>query len=103
MLHQSLKDLLRAISYTNSKPICIESQAALGAIPNILSQVNPHASLIGLLSLALCTFTPRKVSRIVPGSLLALVIGTLVATMGNLSKSLSWENIEHECHLVPLL
>lgn len=42
--------------------------------------------MLGALSLALCLLTPRRITKYVPGSLLALVGGTLIASTANLSE-----------------
>ncbi|TVQ92114.1 MAG: SulP family inorganic anion transporter [Chromatiaceae bacterium] len=52
---------------------------ALGALPELVPAYRPHELLLGGLSLGLLLLTPRRVRRLVPPQLLALVIGTLVA------------------------
>ncbi len=53
-------------------------QAALG----IFQQPNYDAVIIGLVSLAICLFTPGRVSRVVPSPLMALIVGTLMVMSG---------------------
>ncbi len=54
---------------------------ALSVLPNDLLRPNLNALLIGLLALALVQFLPRRVTRIVPGTLLALVVCTLLGLL----------------------
>ncbi len=53
---------------------------AIKLIPAALSNINLAAFLLGLLTLAIVYLTPKKVGRFVPPMLLALLIGTLIAT-----------------------
>ena len=50
----------------------------LSALPNLLLQPETNAVLLGLITLAIVYFTPQKITRILPSSLFALVIGTIV-------------------------
>ena len=49
-------------------------------MPSILTGLKPQAFGLGVLSLALCLFTPKSVTKRVPGSLLALFVGTVLAS-----------------------
>ncbi len=48
------------------------------ALPATLSKMEPHALAVGLLSLAIVTLTPARVTRIIPSPLIALIVGTLL-------------------------
>lgn len=58
---------------------------AFKAMPSIITGLNPQALGLGLLSLSLCLFTPKQITKRVPGSLLALFIGTTLASTLGLS------------------
>ncbi|KAK9842418.1 hypothetical protein WJX84_001428, partial [Apatococcus fuscideae] len=62
-------------------PNCL---AAFKALPQALQAINSQALAVGLLALACCYLTPKKISRIVPGSLLGLITGTLTAVYARL-------------------
>lgn len=51
------------------------------AWPDAALALNLHAVIIGAISLAICVFWPRRLGRFLPAPLLALIIGTLVATL----------------------
>jgi len=51
---------------------------ALTVLPEYLLHPNPHALLAGLLSLGLCLFTPKRITQVVPATLVALVAGSLL-------------------------
>ena len=51
----------------------------LTALPGDIRTLNWHATGLGLLSLAVCTWLPKSLSRIVPAPLIALVACTLAA------------------------
>ncbi|HUO82203.1 MAG TPA: SulP family inorganic anion transporter [Gammaproteobacteria bacterium] len=51
--------------------------SALRVLPAYLREPNADAIAAGLLTLAICVLTPRRVARIVPSHLLALVAGTV--------------------------
>jgi SulP family sulfate permease len=53
---------------------------AIKLLPAAVSNINFAAFLLGLLTLAIVYFTPKKFGKIVPPMLLALLIGTLAAT-----------------------
>ena len=65
--------------------VCV-SQKAVQALPSLISNMNIHAFFIGAVSLALCTFTPKKITRIIPGSLLALAAGTVLTMAAGFSR-----------------
>lgn len=52
---------------------------ALTVLPEQLLHPNLHALVIGLLSFAICTRLPKRIGRIVPPPLIALVAGSLLA------------------------
>jgi SulP family sulfate permease len=52
---------------------------SLTALPELASQLKPGELMLGALSLAILFLTPKRLRRLVPPQLLALVIGTLVA------------------------
>ena len=51
----------------------------LEALPGLLGQIQPLELMLGLLTVAILFLTPRKVRRVVPAQLIALVAGTLVS------------------------
>jgi len=53
--------------------------AVLEALPGILAQPQAHASVLGLLSLAVVFLLPRHWNRILPAPLVALLLGTFLA------------------------
>ena len=48
-------------------------------IPYFLSNLNPVATVLGIITLIILFLTPRRVSAIIPSPLLALLIGTLIS------------------------
>jgi len=52
---------------------------ALTVLPAYLAELNPQALAVGLLALAVTVFTPRRIGRVVPSPLIAIVAGALVA------------------------
>ncbi|MDY7020632.1 MAG: SulP family inorganic anion transporter, partial [Cyanobacteriota bacterium] len=48
-------------------------------IPELLANVNPLETVLGVLAIAIIFFTPAKLKKVVPPQLAALVIGTLVS------------------------
>ncbi len=53
--------------------------SALTVLPGYLSSPNIHAVTIAITALAVVTLTPRRIGRVVPTPLLALVAGSLLA------------------------
>ncbi len=51
---------------------------AIGALPDAVGQMNPSALGIGVMTLAIGAFWPRRFDRMVPGVLVALVAGTFL-------------------------
>ncbi|MCG9886271.1 MAG: SulP family inorganic anion transporter [Cyanobacteria bacterium] len=51
----------------------------LQALPGLLTQIQPLELILGLLTVAILFLTPRKVRKVVPAQLIALVVGTLVS------------------------
>ena len=48
-------------------------------LPNLLANINPPAALLGALTLAIIFLMPRKLKRIAPPQLVALIVGTIVS------------------------
>ena len=51
------------------------------AWPEAVVTLNLHAVIVGAVSLAICVFWPRRLSRFMPGPLLALIVGTVMAML----------------------
>ncbi|GAB4213378.1 MAG: SulP family inorganic anion transporter [Synechococcales cyanobacterium] len=51
----------------------------LTAIPQLITQANPTEVLLGGMTLAIIFFIPKKIKRLVPPQLIALIIGTVVS------------------------
>ena len=51
------------------------------AWPEAVVTLNLHAVIVGAVSLAICVFWPRRLARFLPGPLLALVVGTVMAML----------------------
>lgn len=60
---------------------CLRVQAGLRQLPNAIQGANPNAVCLGLASLCVAFLTPKRITRIVPSSLLALVIGTCASLL----------------------
>jgi len=58
---------------------------AIQSIPGLSTQINLPAFFIGVLSFVMCTFTPVRVAKWVPGSLLALITGTAISIIKGLN------------------
>lgn len=56
-------------------------------LPQAVASANLAAVALGVLSLSFCLFTPDRVKKYLPGSLLALVTGTLAALVLKLGQS----------------
>jgi len=54
---------------------------ALTVLPQDLVTPNPNAVAVGLVALAICFWTPKRLARIVPSPLLALLVGTALAAV----------------------
>lgn len=52
---------------------------ALTVLPADIATINVRATAVGLLSLAICFGTPKRIGRVVPAPLLALIVGTAAA------------------------
>lgn len=48
-------------------------------LPNLISNINPIALILGVMTVAIIYLTPSKVKRIVPPQLIALVLVTVVS------------------------
>ena len=53
----------------------------LAAIPKLISSIKPQETLMGIFTLAIIFYTPKKWSRYIPPQLIALVLGTLVGLL----------------------
>ena len=54
---------------------------AVQTLPSLITTVDPIATIIGLLTLAILFFTPIRINRIIPAPLIALVTCTLVSVI----------------------
>ena len=52
---------------------------ALTVLPEYISNPNPQAIIIGILAIVLVMRTPRRIARVIPSPLLALVVCTIMA------------------------
>ncbi len=52
---------------------------SLNALPAFFADIHPGEAALGLLSLAILVLMPKRLARIVPPQLLALIVGTLLA------------------------
>ncbi|MBT9313331.1 bicarbonate transporter BicA [Leptothoe kymatousa] len=52
---------------------------ALGALPTLLSNIQPAETFLALLTVAIIWFMPAKIKRFVPPQLVALIAGTLLS------------------------
>ncbi len=52
---------------------------ALTVLPEELRTPNGHAVIVGITTFAICMFTPKRIGRLVPAPLLALLAGSLLA------------------------
>ena len=62
-------------------PVASNVVNALGALPAQINNVNQHALIAGVLSLAIVFLWRGRVNRIIPSPLLALVVTTVVMTL----------------------
>jgi len=53
----------------------------LAALPQLLLQPQPHALLLGAVTLAIVYLTPARIGRLLPAPLLALIAGSLLAKL----------------------
>lgn len=51
------------------------------AWPEAVITFNLHAVIVGIVSLAICVFWPRRLGRFLPGPLLVLVVGTVIGML----------------------
>ena len=49
------------------------------AIPNLFSNINPPEAILGGLTLAIIFLMPKKLKKIVPPQLIALIVGTIIS------------------------
>ncbi|EAW35680.1 SulP family inorganic anion transporter [Lyngbya sp. PCC 8106] len=50
-------------------------------IPNLISNINPIETVLGVLTIGIIFFMPQKLKKIVPPQLIALIAGTLISLM----------------------
>ena len=50
-------------------------------LPTLIAQINPLETFLALLTVAILLFYPRKLKKFLPPQLLALIVGTLIATL----------------------
>jgi len=71
--------LLQASRLFGGEPERGGTIGGIEAIPGAILNMNPAATGIGFLSLAIVFFWPKQIGKFVPGALAALIIGTLAA------------------------
>lgn len=54
---------------------------SLLALPELFSQIETSAMILGVVSLSVICFVPQRISRYIPGPLLALVVGTILSVL----------------------
>ena len=54
---------------------------SLLALPELFSQIESSALILGIVALAIIWFIPQRISRYIPGPLLALVAGTILSVL----------------------
>ncbi|MBD2253517.1 SulP family inorganic anion transporter [Nostoc parmelioides] len=48
-------------------------------IPELISKVNPPEAILGAITLAIIFFMPKKIKKLVPPQLIALIVGTVIS------------------------
>jgi len=51
----------------------------VGAIPQLLANINPPEAILGAVTLAIIFLMPKKLKRLVPPQLIALIVGTVIS------------------------
>ena len=51
----------------------------VGAIPQLLANINPPEAILGAVTLAIIFLMPKKLKRLVPPQLVALIVGTVIS------------------------
>jgi SulP family sulfate permease len=51
----------------------------VGAIPTLLANINPPEAILGAVTLAIIFLMPKKLKRLVPPQLIALIVGTVIS------------------------
>ena len=76
--------------------------SALSVVPTELRSLNLHAAVVGGITFLITIITPRHVSRLVPSTLLALIVGSLLALwfvdtplLGDIPRGLPVLNFPH--------
>jgi sulfate permease, SulP family len=54
---------------------------SLLALPELMGQIETNALILGVISLAIIWFIPQRLSRYIPGPLLALLVGTILSVL----------------------
>jgi len=54
---------------------------SLLVLPELFSQIETSAMILGVVSLSVICFVPQRISRYIPGPLLALVVGTILSVL----------------------
>jgi len=54
---------------------------SLLALPELFSHIEMNALILGVVSLSVICFVPQRISRFIPGPLLALVVGTILSVL----------------------
>jgi sulfate permease, SulP family len=49
------------------------------AIPDLLSKINPSEAILGIITIAIIFLMPKKIKRVVPPQLVALILGTIIS------------------------
>ena len=52
---------------------------AVQNVPNLIANIQPIEAILGLLTVAILVFSPKKINKIVPPQLTALIVGTLIS------------------------
>ena len=71
--------LMQVLPFLGAEPAPGGRPGFVQALPGAVISANLHAVIVGAVSLAICVFWPRRLGRFMPGPLLALVVGTLMA------------------------
>jgi SulP family sulfate permease len=53
--------------------------ATVQSIPDLLSKINPPEAILGIITIAIIFLMPKKIKRIVPPQLIALIVGTIIS------------------------
>ena len=73
--------IIQTLPFLGAPPVPGELFGIIRAWPEALVTLNLHAVTVGIVSLAICVFWPRRLGRFLPGPLLALLVGTVIAML----------------------